>query len=54
MTTPRYQLMRAATARGKYAPIYRHLLSQHPEPEWRTRAVDVEAEALLVDREASA
>ena len=54
MTTPRYQLMRAATARGKYAPLYRHLFSQHPEPERRTRAVDVEVEALLVDLEAPA
>ena len=54
MTTPRDQLVRDPAAQGKYVPLYHHLLSAHPVPEWRTRAVDVEAEALLVDREASA
>ena len=43
MTATRDQLIRDAAARGKYAPLYRHLLSAHPEPEWRTTFGEVEA-----------
>ena len=43
MTDTRDQLIRDAVARGKYAPLYRHLLSAHPEPEWRTTFGEVEA-----------
>lgn len=43
MTTARDQLVRAAAARGKYAPLYRHLLDTRREPEWRTTFGEVEA-----------
>ena len=44
MTTTRDRLVRDAAARGKYAPLYRHLLSVHsPEPAWRTTFGEIEA-----------
>ena len=43
MTTTRDQLVRDAATRGKYAPLYRQLLSAHPEPEWRTTFDEIEA-----------
>lgn len=42
MTATRDKLVRDAAARGKYAPLYHHLLSAHPEPEWRTTFGEVE------------
>ena len=36
MATDRERLQREAAARGKYAPLYRHLLSLWPKTEWRT------------------
>ncbi len=36
MATDRERLMREAAARGKYAPLYRHLLSLRSMTEWRT------------------
>ena len=43
MTAIRDQLVRDAAARGKYAPLYRHLLSARREPEWRTTFGEIEA-----------
>ena len=43
MATSRDQLVRDAAARGKYAPLYRHLLSAQPEPEWRTTFGEIES-----------
>ena len=34
--------MREAAARGKYAPLHRHLLSLRPETEWRAGFGEVE------------
>ncbi len=42
MATDRERLMRKAAARGKYAPLYRHLLSLRPETEWRAGFGEVE------------
>ena len=42
MATDRERLMREAAARGKYAPLYRHLLSLRPETEWRAGFGEVE------------
>lgn len=42
MATDRNRLMREAAARGKYAPLYRHLLSLWPETEWRAGFGEVE------------
>ena len=35
MATDRERLLKKAAARGKYAPLYRHLLSLAPKKEWR-------------------
>ena len=43
MTTAREQLVRVAAARGKYAALYRHLLSALREPEWRTTFGEIES-----------
>ena len=43
MIASRGQLVRDAAARGKYAPLYRHLLSAHPDLEWRTTFGKVES-----------
>ena len=43
MTASRGQLVRDAAARGKYAPLFRHLLSAHPALEWRTTFGEVES-----------
>ena len=43
MVATRDQLVRDAATRGKYAPLYRHLLSSHREPEWRTTFGEIEA-----------
>ena len=43
MTATRDQLVREAAARGKYASLYRHLLSTRCEPEWRTTFGEIEA-----------
>ena len=43
MSVARDRLVRDAAARGKYSALYRHLLSVHPEPEWRTTFGEVEA-----------
>lgn len=42
MATDRERLIRKAAARGKYAPLYRHLLSLRPETEWRAGFAEVE------------
>ncbi len=42
MAADRERLMRKAAARGKYAPLYRHLLSLRPETEWRAGFAEVE------------
>lgn len=42
MSTDRERLMREAAARGKYAPLYRHLLSLRPETAWRAGFGEVE------------
>ena len=42
MAATRDQLVRDAAARGKYAPLYRHLLSARAEPEWRTTFRELE------------
>ena len=42
MAVTRDQLVRNAAARGKYAPLYRHLLSARTEPEWRTTFGEIE------------
>ena len=43
MASTREQLVRDAAARGKYAPLYRHLVSIPAWPEWRATFGDVEA-----------
>ena len=43
MSATRDQLVRNAAARGKYAPLYHHLLSTRPEREWRTTFGELEA-----------
>ena len=43
MSVTRDQLVRDAAARGKYAPLYRHLLSFRSEPEWQTTFGELEA-----------
>ena len=43
MAGTRDRRVRDAAARGKYAPLYRHLLSAYPEPEWRTTFGEVES-----------
>ena len=43
MTATRDQLVHDAAARGKYASLYRHLLSARREPEWRTTFGEIEA-----------
>ena len=43
MSVTRDQLVRDAAARGKYAPLYRHLLSACPVQEWRTTFGELEA-----------
>ena len=43
MSVTRNQLVRDAAARGKYAPLYRHLLSARSEGEWRTSFGELEA-----------
>ena len=43
MASTREQLVRDAAARGKYAPLYRHLVSIPARPEWRATFGDVEA-----------
>ncbi len=44
MSTARDQLVRDAAARGKYAPLYHHLLAASPlEPEWRTTFGEIES-----------
>ena len=43
MSVTRDQLVRNAAARGKYAPLYRHLLSARSEREWRTTFGELEA-----------
>ena len=43
MSATRDQLVRDAAARGKYAPLYRHLLCARPEPKWRTTFGELEA-----------
>ena len=43
MARTREQLGRDAAARGKYAPLYRHLASIPASPEWRATFGDVEA-----------
>lgn len=42
MTAVRERLVREAAARGKYAPLYRHLLAM-AGPDWRTSFAEVEA-----------
>lgn len=42
MATVRDRLVREAAARGKYAPLYRHL-SGLAGPDWRTSFAEVEA-----------
>ena len=42
MAKEREELMRKAAARGKYAPLYRHLLRLWPETEWRADFAGVE------------
>ena len=42
MATNRERLMKEAAARGKYAPLHRHLLSLWPETEWRAGFDEVE------------
>lgn len=42
MATVRDELVRDAAARGKYAPLYRHL-NTLVEPEWRISFGDIEA-----------
>ncbi len=42
MSATREQLVRNAAARGKYAPLYRHLLSARSELEWRTTFGELE------------
>ena len=42
MATDRERLVREAAARGKYAPLYRHLLSLRPETEWRAGFGEIE------------
>ena len=41
MTTHRQQLLREAAARGKYAPLYRHLAALSM-PEWQTTFAELE------------
>ena len=43
MAAARDQLVHDAAARGKYAPLYRHLLSARSEPKWRTTFGELEA-----------
>ena len=43
MPATRDRLVRDAAARGKYAPLYRHLLSSHRETAWRTTFGEIEA-----------
>ena len=43
MAAVREQLVRDAAARGKYAPLYRHLLSANAGLEWRTTFGEVES-----------
>ena len=43
MSGTRDQLVRDAASRGKYAPLYRHLLSTHSLQEWRTTFGELEA-----------
>ncbi len=43
MSVTRDQLVRDAAARGKYAPLYRHLISARITPEWRTTFGELEA-----------
>ncbi|MCY3830879.1 MAG: hypothetical protein OXF89_17280 [Rhodospirillaceae bacterium] len=42
MSATRDRLVREAAARGKYAPLYRHLLSM-AGPDWRASFAEVEA-----------
>lgn len=42
MSATRDRLVREAAARGKYAPLYRHLLAMSG-PDWRTSFAEVEA-----------
>ena len=42
MSETRDRLVREAAARGKYAPLYRHLLAM-AGPDWRTSFMEVEA-----------
>ncbi len=42
MREDRERLRREAAARGKYAPLYRHLLSLAPRLEWRTDFDEIE------------
>ena len=42
MSATRDRLVREAAARGKYAPLYRHLLAKSG-PDWRTSFAEVEA-----------
>ena len=43
MARTREQLVRDAAARGKYAPLFRHLVSTSASPEWRTTFGEIEA-----------
>ena len=43
MASTREQLVRDAAARGKYAPLYRHLVSIPASPEWRVTFGEVES-----------
>ena len=43
MASTREQLVRAAAARGKYAPLYHHLVSIPASSEWRATFGEVEA-----------
>ena len=42
MATDRERLLKKAAARGKYGPLYRHLLSLAPKKEWRAGFGDIE------------
>ena len=42
MARTREQLVRDAAARGKYAPLYRHLVSIPASPEWRVTFGELE------------
>ena len=42
MSATRDRLVREAAARGKYAPLYRHLLAM-AGPDWRTSFAEIEA-----------